>query len=196
MTYELTTLTIAPGRMNDALALLPERVPADLIGAWGTEFGQVNDVLLLRRRTDDAASSTAKPDTGWLGDMGEWTTHVASESYRLMPFSPVPEPGAYGPLHEMRRYSFRPSALDELLDTWGQFAPRRLAMSPGLLMMHSVDGDPLTVIHMWAYQSLDQRAALRAQAIAGGIWPAPGGARRWLSQENSLLTPLPFSPLN
>ena len=32
-----------------------------------------------------------------------------------------------------------------------------------------------TWIHMWAYESYDQRAEIRAETRAKGIWPPPGG---------------------
>jgi hypothetical protein len=50
-------------------------------------------------------------------------------------------------------------------------------------------------VHIWAYSGLDQRAKVRADAVAAGVWPPPGGAGRLLSQDNKILLPSAFSPL-
>ncbi|NDG47934.1 MAG: NIPSNAP family protein [Rhodospirillales bacterium] len=50
------------------------------------------------------------------------------------------------------------------------------------------------VIHMWAYESLDERAAKRARLGADPAWQAYIGKTRPLiiTQENKLLIPAPF----
>jgi len=54
-----------------------------------------------------------------------------------------------------------------------------------------------TVVHIWAYDSLDDRAARRAALGAHPGWPAYLKANLHLivSQENRVLTPVSFSPL-
>ncbi len=48
---------------------------------------------------------------------------------------------------------------------------------------------------MWAYESLDQRAAIRNKAREMGVWPPPGGGDSLLTQANKILLPSAFSPL-
>jgi hypothetical protein len=50
-------------------------------------------------------------------------------------------------------------------------------------------------VHIWAYSSLDQRAAVRADAVKKGIWPPPSSGDRLLTQENKIVLPSAFSPL-
>jgi hypothetical protein len=50
-------------------------------------------------------------------------------------------------------------------------------------------------VHIWAYQSLEQRAQVREQARKTGVWPPPGGADRLITQENKIVLPAAFSPL-
>jgi hypothetical protein len=50
-------------------------------------------------------------------------------------------------------------------------------------------------IHVWAYESLDQRLAIRNKARETGVWPPPGGGDSLLTQENKILMPAAFSPL-
>jgi hypothetical protein len=50
-------------------------------------------------------------------------------------------------------------------------------------------------VHIWPYPSLDQRAATRAKVVELGIWPPGGGAEVLLTQENKILMPSAFSPM-
>jgi hypothetical protein len=68
-------------------------------------------------------------------------------------------------------------------------------MSPLVLAGGVEFGKANGFIHIWAYSSLDQRAKIRADAVAAGAWPPPGGAGRLLSQDNKILLPASFSPL-
>jgi hypothetical protein len=49
-------------------------------------------------------------------------------------------------------------------------------------------------MHIWAYKSLDERAAVRKKAVDTGVWPPPGGSVS-LRQENKILLAAPFSPI-
>jgi len=51
-------------------------------------------------------------------------------------------------------------------------------------------------VHIWAYSSMDNRMQVRDEARKKGVWPPPGGAAdRLLTQENKILLPSAFSPL-
>jgi len=50
-------------------------------------------------------------------------------------------------------------------------------------------------VHIWPYPSLDERARIRKHAVDTGAWPPPGGADVLVTQENKILLPAPFSPL-
>ena len=68
-------------------------------------------------------------------------------------------------------------------------------MSP-LVLAGGVDlGTANAFVHVWAYNSLDQRAKVRDEARAKGVWPPPGGGDRLLTMENKILMPSAFSPL-
>ena len=61
--------------------------------------------------------------------------------------------------------------------------------------MYAIDGAP-RLTQIWAYKSLEERAAIRAKTVADGIWPPKGGPD-WLSPKmsSSIAMPLAFSPL-
>ena len=48
--------------------------------------------------------------------------------------------------------------------------------------------------HIWAYESFEQRTKVREETRAKGIWP-PSSPVVPLHQENKLLLPAEFSPL-
>jgi hypothetical protein len=57
-------------------------------------------------------------------------------------------------------------------------------------------------MHIWPYKTLDQRNEIRNQMIATGNWPPSakakkegGRAYRLLAQENKIVMPAAFSPL-
>ena len=198
MIYELSRLAIAPTRVKDALSVLELASPSHLIACWTTEFGDVNEVLVLRRFTaeeaDAAQTMPTRPDS-WMGSLGPLLQTVDVTRFAMVPFLPHPEPGAFGPFHEMRTYQYRYGTLEEMLETWGAKVPARVKLSPAPFILYATTGRATTVIHVWAYQDLAHRARIRQEAIAGGIWPAPGGAARWVSQHSALLVPAPFSPV-
>ena len=50
-------------------------------------------------------------------------------------------------------------------------------------------------VHIWAYESLSHRAEVRKKAVETGVWPPPGGGDTLVSQENKIVLPASFSPL-
>ena len=49
-------------------------------------------------------------------------------------------------------------------------------------------------MHIWAYNSLDQRMAVRDKAKAEGSWPPPGDSPV-IHQESKIMLAAPFSPI-
>ena len=202
MIYELTTLTTAPAMLKDVMTALDATAadcPPELLAAWMTEAGRVNDVLLLRRYEDQAAPSMAteiRPgEKNWLSDVLPMTVDVQIEQFRALPYMPAPSPAKLGGLYELRSYIYRPGMLDELLQAWKEPLQKRAQVSPMPLIMYSINARALRFIHLYAYQNFEHRLQVRAGELAKGTWPPPGGKARWLSQENALLLPLACSPL-
>lgn len=199
MIYELTTLTAAPARLKevlDAVNAAAVNCPAELVAAWVTEVGQINDVLVLRRYADGAGANEVKPGGGnWLDPVLPLTNDFKVEQYRLLPDMPAPQPGKFGAIHEMRTYVYRPGMLDELIATWTPPLKKRVEISAAPLVMYSIGGRATRFIHLWVYESYEERLRIRAAEVAKGTWPPPGGKSRWLSQENAMLIPLACSPM-
>jgi len=115
----------------------------------------------------------------------------------LVPFSFLPDvrPGKVGPVFELRYYTLKPGTLPDTAKGWEAKVPERTKLSP-LVVAGGVEfGQANGFIHIWAYSSMDQRMKIRDEARQKGVWPPPGGADRLLTQENKILLPASFSPL-
>jgi hypothetical protein len=69
---------------------------------------------------------------------------------------------------------------------------------PRLLGYFSTEFGPLNqVVHLWGYESLEERTRTRAELMADAGWQAYVAKLRPLivSMENKLLLPAPFSPI-
>ncbi|MCB1742659.1 MAG: NIPSNAP family protein, partial [Gammaproteobacteria bacterium] len=119
---------------------------------------------------------------------------MRSDIFEPLPFSPPMEPAKIGPYYEMRTYTLRPGGAAEMAERWQAHLPGRLALSPLAGVFTSDIGGLNQWLHIWAYESLDQRVAVRKKATAEGIWPPPG-ASPVVSQENKIVLPAPFSPM-
>jgi len=75
------------------------------------------------------------------------------------------------------------------------FVAGLLLMSPIALAGHVEHGEANRFIHIWAYQSLDERAAIRNKAREMGVWPPPGGSDTLLTMANKIMMPSAFSPV-
>jgi len=142
----------------------------------------------------DRVRADAAKDPKWNPGIGEFIRDMSSEI--LVPFSFVTPPrGKVGPIFELRYYTLKPRTLPEVAKRWEQALPERTKLSPIVLAGGVEFGRANGFVHIWAYSSLDQRAQVRADASKRGIWPPPGGGDHLISQENKILLPAAFSPL-
>ena len=66
--------------------------------------------------------------------------------------------------------------------------------SPLIAYWRGEIGSQNHVIHVWAYNSMDERARVRVDATKGGTWP-PNVREFLYAQETKILEPASFSPL-
>ena len=95
-------------------------------------------------------------------------------------------------IFEARTYTFKPSgAMNEWIKRFGESYKVRQKYSP-LYGHFRVEIGPLNqVIHIWAYESLQERANIREEASkdTSGKWP-PDGRDLLVHQENDILIPI------
>ena len=202
MRYEIATLTIRIGAAAQVTAGIAEwaaapECHATLLGCWTTELGDLNQVLVLRSFADDAALhaerwrlyATSNPF-----GCGEAIKEMVFDSYAPFPFLPPVTPGRYGAMYEIRTYRLNHGGVAATIAAWEKAVPARVALSPLVIAMYTLDGAP-RFTHIWPYESLNHRAAIRAESIAQGIWPPKGGVEWLMSMRSVIGIPAAISPL-
>jgi len=198
--YDVTIITVRPGTHPQALDLLGSTLAADgeFLACWYSDIGAVNQILLIRKAADAAATVEARltllKSNSSFG-IGEYIVALAMDTYVSFDFIPPLQPGAFGPCYEVRTYMLKPGGLAPTIELWRKAVPGRSTVSPVLAAMTSVTGAVTRFMHIWPYRSFDERARLRDKAVADGVWPPPGGPDYLLSQQVDIYLPASFSPM-
>src|SRR4051812_15667979 len=74
---------------------------------------------------------------------------------------------------------------------WAPMLEKRQALSPLGALFRTEIGPLNTMVHIWPYESLDERGRIRRQAVQDGIWP-PATSDITETQQSEILTPAPF----
>jgi hypothetical protein len=94
---------------------------------------------------------------------------------------------------EMRTYQLKPASIVQFEERFGAALPKRLEFSPLAAFWHTEVGPLNQVIHVWPYDTFEQRVQVRAAASASPGWPPP--TREFVvEQKSELFLPAPFSP--
>ena len=198
--YDVTIITVRPGTHPKALAGLEGALAKDptLLACWYSEIGALNQILIIRGIHDPAATVatrmkllTAKDPFG----IGELVTGMSMDTYVAFDFMPPIRGGELGPYYEVRTYVLKTGGLSTTSELWRNAVPARGKISTLLAAMTSVTGTVTRFMHIWPYKTLDERARLRAKAVADGVWPPPGGPDQLAAQQTDIYLPASFSPL-
>ena len=203
MLYALATLTIKIGagaKVSEGIErfIAEKEAKGRLLGCWISEIGQLNQVYMLREFANQADLTHERKRVYDARDPFYASEHIVEmvlDSYARFPFVAPTEPGHYGSFYEIRTYRLKHGGVPGTLAAWEPALPARLKISPIVTAMYALDGEP-RMTHIWPYESLDQRQAIRAQAVSEGVWPPKGGAD-WLTGDmrSTIAVPLPISPL-
>ena len=94
---------------------------------------------------------------------------------------------------EMRTYTLQPGTLAEVEKRFGEALPGREKHSKLAAFWHTEVGPLNQIIHVWAYDSFEQRADVRSAAAKEPGWPPP--IRDFcVNQASEIFVPAPFSP--
>ena len=204
MIYEIRTYRIAPRSLAEVEKRFGEAYEyrkkySELFAFWHTEVGLLNEIVHVWPYRDlaerERIRAEAAKDPKWNPGIGEFIRDMSSEIIAPFSFVPPARPGKIGPVFELRYYTLKPRTLGEVAKRWEGALPERTKLSPIVLAGGVEFGRANGFVHIWAYQSMDQRMQVRSEASKKGIWPPPGGGDHLLSQENKLLLPSAFSPL-
>jgi hypothetical protein len=203
MIYEIRTYGLVPGSLAEVEKRFGEAYEyrkkfSELAAFWHTEFGPLNEIIHVwpyKDMTDRArvrAESAREPN--WPPKISEFIRTMNSEILMPLPFAPPMKPGKYGPIYEIRIYTLKMGAAPEMIKAWELKLPGRMKMSP-LAVAGTVDlGEANRFIHIWPYNSFEQRETVRAEARKQGVWP-PATGSFLLTQQNKIAFPSAFSPM-
>jgi hypothetical protein len=118
-----------------------------------------------------------------------------SEIFIPSPFTPTMAKGNLGPVFEWREYHILPGMMGAVYSNWDKKLAKRVELSPVVMAMHSEIGGLNKFVHVWAYESLNHRSEVRAEAVAKGIWPPKGRKETLVSQTSKIVLAADFSPL-
>jgi hypothetical protein len=94
---------------------------------------------------------------------------------------------------EMRTYTLQPGTLAEVEKRFGEALPAREKYSKLAAFWHTEVGPLNRIIHVWAYDSFEQRSTVRAASVKAGDWPPP--IREFVTDmQSELYLSAPFSP--
>jgi len=94
---------------------------------------------------------------------------------------------------EMRTYTLKPGSTAQFEERFGAALPVRAKVSPLAAFWHSEVGPLNQVIHVWPYETMDERTRLRAEATKLQGWP-PNVREFVVDQNAQIFIPAPFSP--
>jgi NIPSNAP len=202
MHYDVTIITVRPGAERNALARLKETLPATagdgLLACWCSDIGALNRILLVRAASDitriHAEREKILRNENPFG-VSEYIAAASMDTYVSFPFMPPMAAGQYGPVFEVRTYVFKPDGVAPTIELWRKWVPGRTKVSPLLAAMHSITGTVTRFMHIWPYAGLDERARLRAKAVADKVWPPPGGPDHFTAMQSDIYLPADFSPM-
>ena len=203
MIYELRTYTTKVGALPRVLKAFDERIErrlqySPLAGFWYTDIGPLNQVVhlwpyeSLEQRAEVRASFAADPD--WPPPIMDDLVDMSSDL--IVPFASVETvtSGRLGPIYELRSYLLEPGTGPAVNEVWDSKLEARGRLSRPLLIGTTEFGTLNKLIHIWPYESLEQRAAIRAKAVETKVWPPPT-APQIRNMQNLIMLPTRFSPL-
>lgn len=165
-----------------------------------SEIGPLNEVIHVWPYADlaerDRIRGEAAAPGKWPPQAPERPVHMQSEIFKPFPFIGDFASGKVGPIFEWRSYLIAPGMMPGVMDGWEAAIEERQKLSPVVMAMHTELGELNKFVHIWAYESLDHRRDVRAEAMKSGVWPPAGSPQgAIIEQENKILLAAPFSPL-
>jgi hypothetical protein len=208
--YELRTYTLAPGKQGEYLKLsgsVGRKARGDnygkLEGFWTTEFGTLNQVVHLWAYPDLNERDRLR---GELGRNEEWTKGylpqirsmlMAQENKILSAQVPLKPPAGDGNIYELRTYRTPVGKAGEWLGHFKAILPTREKYSKNVGLWQTEMGQLNEVVHLWAYQDLNERAAVRGKVMQDPEWQAflTKGYPLLVEMKSIILSPAPHSPM-
>ena len=95
-------------------------------------------------------------------------------------------------IYEIRTYDLKPGAVPQAEEAFAEALPYREKYSPIAAFWHTDIGPLNQIIHVWGYESLDERAKIRAAASKEENWPPKITPGNILNMNAEIWQPAPF----
>jgi hypothetical protein len=185
MIYELRTYTLKQGTLAEVIknsGTVSREIRKDdygkLEGYWSTEIGPLNQVMHLWSYKDLNERARLRAE---LAKNPRWGAeylplirpHLIRQDIRLLnpvvgPVAPAKTPNVY----EFRNYRCRPGAVRHWAELMAKTLPVREKYSKIVGLWITEAGQPNEACHIWAYDDLNHRAKVRAEATRDPAWQA------------------------
>ena len=203
MIYEFRTYDLQPRSVPEFEAEFGNKLPgrlefSPLGGLWHTEAGPLNQVLHIwpyddmNHRTETRAKAVAAG--AWPPPTSHLVVNMQSDFYLPAPFTKPLGERKMGPIYEIRIYQYNPGDIPKVIEAWGNAIEEREKYSPLVGAYFSDVGALNKWVHIWAYESFEQRLQVREETRAKGVWP-PSSPVSPVHQENKILLPAECSPM-
>lgn len=207
MIYEVRTYDLKVRALPEVIKRFGESVEkrqelSTMSAFWYTDIGPLNQIIHVWQYKDVAERSRVRSEATkhgwWPPKIGEFILKQAVEIFVPWEDSPLLTPGNHGPYYEMRSYLIQPGLMGQAKARWATKLEERTNRSPLSVVMEGDIGTASKLVHIWPYKSLDERFDIRSKAMADDVWPPknkPGDTVEVMTQENKIMLPAPFSPM-
>ena len=170
MIYEARSYRISRGKVPEFLSAFggayETRSKISQISAMlYTEIGPLNQVIHIWPYADmgerERTRVEAAKDPNWPPKVAHLQETMQSEIFTPLPFTPTMASGNLGPVFEWREYTMRPGGQGALVENWASAIEERVKMSPLVMAMVTECGALNKFVHIWGYESLEHRRAVR-----------------------------------
>jgi len=95
-------------------------------------------------------------------------------------------------IYEVRTYRLKPRTLPGFIEAFGDaYENGRKQLSPLAAFFYTEVGPLNEVMHIWPYESQDERERVRTEAVASGVWP-PAVSDMIHQMNSEIFKPFPF----
>ncbi len=95
-------------------------------------------------------------------------------------------------IYEVRTYTLTPGSVAKFEENFAKALPAREKYSKLGAFWHTEIGPLNQVIHVWPYESVDERNEIRAEASKDPDWPPANPPDMYVSMESEIWNPAPF----
>ena len=95
-------------------------------------------------------------------------------------------------IYEVRTYTLKPGMVAQFEENFAKALPARQKYSKLGAFWHTEIGPLNQVIHVWPYESVDERNEIRAEAAKDPEWPPANPSDMYVEQQSEIWHPAPF----